>query len=96
HRMAGENDASGLSAALTLMGINLNALEASDEDPALLHWSTHLLSLREDAMKTKDFAEVDRIKSALVSSGVNVQISKDGVFLSPTPDYDAAKLEALK
>ncbi|MEO1778447.1 MAG: cysteine--tRNA ligase [Pseudomonadota bacterium] len=96
HRMAGENDPSGLSAALTLMGINLNALEASDEDPALLHWSTHLLSLREDAMKTKDFAEVDRIKSALVSSGVNVQISKDGVFLSPTPDYDAAKLEALK
>jgi len=47
------------------------------------------------AMETKDFAEVDRLKSALVKAGVEVRMSKDGVELVPGPSFDASKLEGL-
>jgi cysteinyl-tRNA synthetase len=50
---------------------------------------------RERAMKTKDFSEVDRLKSALVEAGVEVRMSKSGVELVPGPEFDASKLEAL-
>jgi cysteinyl-tRNA synthetase len=47
-------------------------------------------------METKDFAQVDQIKTMLLAAGVQVKMSKEGVSLTPTPDFDAAKLEALK
>lgn len=55
----------------------------------------HLLKLRAEAMETKDFAEVDRIKVALVAAGVEVQMSKDGVKLTAPPGFDRAQLEGV-
>ena len=46
-------------------------------------------------MKTKNFSQVDRLKSALLDAGVEVQMSKEGVVLSAGPNFDAYKLEAL-
>jgi cysteinyl-tRNA synthetase len=46
-------------------------------------------------METKDFAEVDRLKAALLTAGVEVQMRKDGVRLTPLPDFDPDKLEGL-
>ncbi|MFY0595976.1 MAG: cysteine--tRNA ligase [Cognatishimia sp.] len=54
-----------------------------------------LANTREKAMETKDFSEVDRLKSGLLSAGVEVRMSKAGVELLPGADFDAAKLEAL-
>ncbi len=48
------------------------------------------------AKQTKDFAAVDRRKKALAEAGVEVRISKDAVDLVPGPNFDPAKLEALK
>jgi cysteinyl-tRNA synthetase len=53
-----------------------------------------LSSARANAMETKDFSAVDRIKSMLIAAGVQVQMSKEGVVLTPTPEFDADKLEA--
>ena len=47
-------------------------------------------------MKNKDFSEVDRLKSSPDRRWVEVRMSKDGVDLIPGPDFDPAKLEALK
>lgn len=55
-----------------------------------------LASAREAAMQTKDFAEVDRLKSALLDAGVEVQMSKTGIALTAKPEFDPTKLEALK
>ncbi|OYX24828.1 MAG: cysteine--tRNA ligase [Rhodobacterales bacterium 32-66-7] len=55
-----------------------------------------LAALRTAAMASKDFSAVDALKSALIAAGVEVQMSKDGVELVPGPDFDPAKLEALK
>ena len=47
------------------------------------------------AMESKDFSEVDRLKSAFVDAGLEVRMSKTGVELVPGPNFDASKLEAL-
>ncbi len=58
---------------------------------------TALLSnLRTAAIVSKDFSSVDALKSALIAAGVEVRMSKTGVELSPGPNFDPAKLEALK
>jgi cysteinyl-tRNA synthetase len=55
-----------------------------------------LTSLRTAAIATKDFTAVDALKSALIAAGVEVRMSKAGVELVPGPNFDPAKLEALK
>ncbi len=55
-----------------------------------------LKKLRVQAIQSKDFSDVDQLKSALISAGVEVRMSKDSVELVPGPDFDPAKLEALK
>ncbi|SHG35991.1 cysteine--tRNA ligase [Cognatishimia maritima] len=62
----------------------------------LLKASQRLEEERKKAMETKDFSEVDRLKSALLDAGVEVRMSKAGVELLPGADFDASKLEALK
>ncbi len=54
-----------------------------------------LTTVRAKAMETKDFSEVDRIKSALVEAGVEVRMSKAGVELSPAAGFDESKLAGL-
>ncbi|EDM29806.1 cysteinyl-tRNA synthetase [Roseovarius sp. TM1035] len=51
---------------------------------------------RMKAKQTKDFTIVDALKSALTDAGVEVRMTKDGVDLIPGPNFDPAKLEALK
>jgi len=66
-------------------------------------WNVHTLQsfvslfqkVREEAMQSKDFSEVDRLKAALMAAGVEVQMSKTGVNLQPAAGFDPAKLERL-
>ena len=50
----------------------------------------------ESARQTKDFSPLDRLKVALIEAGVEVRMSKSGVELLPGPNFDPAKLDALK
>ncbi len=50
---------------------------------------------RADAMQSKDFSEVDRLKAAYIAAGLEVRMSKDGVELVPGAGFDAAKLEEV-
>ncbi len=52
--------------------------------------------LRQQAKATKDFSSVDALKLALLAAGVEVRMSKVGLELVRGPDFDPAKLEALK
>ncbi|WP_299924980.1 cysteine--tRNA ligase [uncultured Pelagimonas sp.] len=65
------------------------------EFPILVELKDRLAAVRATAMETKDFSEVDRMKSALIDAGVEVRMSKAGVELVPGPGFDAAKLEGL-
>ncbi|MBL3551572.1 cysteine--tRNA ligase [Rhodovulum sulfidophilum] len=55
-----------------------------------------LVELRNLAMKTKDFSEVDSLKKKLIDAGVEVRMSKAGVELLPGAGFDPAKLEGAE
>ncbi|MDX1779784.1 MAG: cysteine--tRNA ligase [Thalassovita sp.] len=63
--------------------------------PDLHPYARKLAEMRNLALATKDFSEVDAMKAALIKAGVEVRMSKAGVELLPGPGFDAAKLEGL-
>ena len=94
HRMAREGEAGGLAAAMALLNLAAPKVEAAADDGALIE---DLLVRRSDARAAKDFATADAIRKGLDEAGVVVIDQKGG----PSewrlgPDYDAAKLEALR
>lgn len=65
-------------------------------DAKIYDWTQRLISLRAEAKTTKDFSAVDLLKSQLADAGVKVQMSQTEIELIPGPNFDPAKLEALK
>lgn len=51
---------------------------------------------RSVARATKDFKKVDQMKASLVDAGVEVRMTKEGVFLVPGFNFDPSKLEGIK
>lgn len=68
---------------------------ATTGDVDLSTFEAMLAAAREQAMQTKDFSEVDRLKAAFVGVGLEVRMSKAGVELVPGAGFDPAKLEGL-
>lgn len=97
HRLAGAGDAAGLKAAMQLVGLVGDVVPEWAAAPKvdLSSFEALLAGAREKAMETKDFSEVDRLKTGLIEAGVEVRMSKAGVELLPGADFDAAKLEVL-
>lgn len=58
-------------------------------------FACRMAELRETAMQTKDFSQVDAMKTALTDAGVEVRMSKSGVELVPGMGFDATKLEGV-
>ena len=46
-------------------------------------------------MQSKDFSQVDALKTMLLAAGVEVRMSKDSVELVAGPNFDATKLSEL-
>jgi cysteinyl-tRNA synthetase len=97
HRQAKEGELAGLHASLEFLGFDMSEVEtAAHETSGLLaELGARLEGLRADAMASKDFSEVDRMKAALVEAGLEVRISKQGVEVLATGQIDTSKLEAL-
>ena len=104
HRLSNANDVVGLRSGLALLGL-LNANGASSN--AIPEWATvdatnlpdlamKLVKARSQAISSKNFDEVDRIKAEYTAAGLEVQMTKDTVYVFAGPDFDPAKLEALK
>jgi cysteinyl-tRNA synthetase len=98
HAAAGEGDWAGVKASAGLLGLLSDGLGgwASAPDVDLSAQTERLTDLRSAAMASKDFSAVDALKAALIAAGVEVRMSKAGVELVPGPDFDPAKLEALR
>jgi cysteinyl-tRNA synthetase len=97
HRLASLGSWPSLKSGANLLGLlseDLGGWALVDVD--LSRYQAKLGYQRQEAMQTKDFSEVDRLKAALVAAGVEVRMSKESVELVPGPDFDPAKLEALK
>ncbi|MEM9392379.1 MAG: cysteine--tRNA ligase [Pseudomonadota bacterium] len=97
HALARAGDWPALLASARLIGLLTDGLGGWDRvETDLGMYATALTTAREAAMASKDFAEVDRLKAALLAAGVEVRMSKAGVELVPGPAFDASKLEAVE
>jgi len=98
HAAAGEGDWAGVKASAPLLGLLTDQFGdwALAPEVDLSAQTAQLSDLRIAAMASKDFSAVDALKTALIAAGVEVRMSKAGVDLVPGPDFDPAKLEALK
>ena len=98
HRLSHADDVTSLRHTLQFLGLMGDAAPGwSARDRAdLQEQADRLQKAREAALRTKDFSEVDRLKSALVKAGVEVRMNKDGVDLVPGPGFDPARLEELE
>jgi len=97
HRLSSAGDLAGLRAGLEMVGLLGAELPQWVAAPQvdLSGYEAALAQAREAAMQSKDFSEVDRLKSGLIAAGVEVKMSKQGVELNPKPEFDASKLEGL-
>ncbi|MBU2999968.1 cysteine--tRNA ligase [Roseovarius nubinhibens] len=97
------NHAMGTELAANLVFLGLFSFEELEARVAQLQsgkdglapLAEHLGQVRAAAMASKDFSEVDRLKSALLDAGVEVRMSKEGVELVPGPNFDPSQLEGL-
>lgn len=101
HQLYTEGDATTLAATMDFLGfVGGDRAYWVEEDKALRAtlepYAEALALTREHAMQTKDFSKVDALKSMLISAGAEVRMSKGSVEVLPTPDFDPAKLEALR
>ena len=104
HRLARANDGAGLKASAQLMGLLDNDMgdwvgvtTARHGD----HYSIEMVenwlrSARNTAMLTKNFTEVDRLKSEAKHAGLEVRMTKDTVELIPTATFDPDRLAEIK
>ncbi|KIN61300.1 Cysteinyl-tRNA synthetase [Sulfitobacter noctilucae] len=97
HRLSAENDIAGLRGSLALLGLLDSKIPdwAVEQAFDLTDVEAFLSDARVTAMETKDFSEVDRIKTALIALGIEVQMSKDGVKLTAPAGFDRAALEGV-
>ncbi|MCY4336475.1 MAG: cysteine--tRNA ligase [Litoreibacter sp.] len=98
HKLATEQNFRKLKKTMQFLGLLIEHTPswALQNEVDLSSFETLLFEARQAAMQNKDFSEVDRLKAGLLDAGVSVMMSKDGVSLEPKPEFDAAKLEALK
>lgn len=97
HELFRDGDLPGLLASAQMMGLLTPEMGAWADAPEadLSGYVSKLTLARSLAMETKDFAEVDRLKAALVAAGVEVRMSKAGVDLVPGPEFNPSKLEVV-
>ncbi|PIE15796.1 MAG: cysteine--tRNA ligase [Rhodobacterales bacterium] len=98
HKLAGAGDCGALKASAALLGLLEDGAGdwlAAVDDAGLAELGEKLGQMRQQAMQSKDFSQVDQLKTALLEAGVQVQMGKDGVKLVAGADFDAAKLQGL-
>ena len=95
HRLMEQEDYPSLKASAQFLGVLLpQDPEWLNRGGALLDaWVDRLTRARAAARISKDFSEVDRLKTLLIDAGVEVQMSKEGVILAAGPDVDLSALE---
>jgi cysteinyl-tRNA synthetase len=97
HQLSAAGKTAELRGALMQLGL----METGVPDWALVQGadlSAHELrfsQVRDRAMQTKDFSDVDRIKALLLAKGIEVQMSKAGIKLTAPAGFDPADLEGV-
>jgi cysteinyl-tRNA synthetase len=96
HQLSHANDQPSLRASMQFVGLMGSSVPEWAVGPDLSAQADHLFELWQQARDTKDFSKVDELKAQLLAAGIEVRLSKAGAELDAGPNFDPAKLEALK
>ena len=96
HALASRGEADKLKATAGVLGLLEDHMGAWATSVDLSPWETKLTKAREKAMESKDFAQVDRLKSGLIAAGIDVRMSKSKVELVPLAGFDLDRLKDLE
>ncbi|MCY3984719.1 MAG: cysteine--tRNA ligase [Roseovarius sp.] len=101
HRLSRQDDIFRLRHSLQFLGLMRDGVPSwvhsvDAEANSLLAMQEKMANLRSMALKSKDYSKIDRLKSLLVSAGVEVRMDKSGVKLLPGPGCDSAKLREVE
>ncbi|MDF0594479.1 cysteine--tRNA ligase [Psychromarinibacter halotolerans] len=102
HRLSAEGRLEELFASLRFLGIGsdwkdgLRADVETHVDGYVAALIEALLTDRTEARKAKDFARADALRDGFAAAGLIVKDTPQGAEWEMGPDFDAAKLEALK
>jgi cysteinyl-tRNA synthetase len=99
HGLAADGDLGTLRASAGLIGLLDQGMSDWTRRPGIVfdHLRQILEEARLDALTTKDFSRVDRMKALLSEAGVTVMMSRTGVNLAAGPEVDLdALVEKLK
>ena len=96
HALASRGEADKLKATAGVLGLLQDQMGAWATSVDLSPWETKLTKAREKAMESKDFAQVDRLKSGLIAAGIDVRMSKSKVELVPLAGFDLDRLKDLE
>ena len=95
HALASRGEADKLKATAGVLGLLEDQMGAWATSVDLSPWETKLTKAREKAMESKDFAQVDRLKSGLIAAGIDVRMSKSKVELVPLAGFHLDRLKDL-
>ena len=95
HVIAGRGDVGMLKASAQLLGLLDEAIGAWAKPVDLSKWEDMLSRARAKAMETKDFSEVDRLKSKFFSSGLDVRMNNTDVELVAKAGFQIDRLDGL-
>ncbi len=96
HALASRGEADKLKATAGVLGLLEDHMGAWATSVDLSLWETKLTKAREKAMESKDFAQVDRLKSDLIAAGIDVRMSKSKVELVPLAGFHLDRLKDLE
>ncbi|MAT87690.1 MAG: cysteine--tRNA ligase [Aestuariivita sp.] len=96
HAIAARGDSDQLKSSASLLGLLSDGMGAWTHAIDLSYWENKLLEARQTALESKDFAEVDHLKSVYVSAGLDVRINKAGVELVPSAGFDIGQLDGIE
>ena len=96
HALASRGEADKLKATAGVLGLLEDQMGAWATSVDLSPWETKLTKAREKAMESKDFAQVDRLKSSLIAAGIDVRMSKSKVELVPLAGFHLDRLKDLE
>jgi len=100
HRLSGAGDVAALGASASMLGLLDDALGGWERAPevadAVADVIRGLLDDRQAARKARNFARADGIRDSVAAAGVSIKDTPKGTTWELTPDFDPAKLEALR
>ena len=95
HKYAGNGEIGKLKAGANFLGILSEELSGWCADVDMSSLEGLFTDLRKRAIESKNFENIDELRSKLTNAGVDVQIGKSNVALVPNASFDIQKVNKI-